>query len=132
MYRISAEGVRRLAEHDGVAPAPLAPVGDDPSDAGTFFLPHQVAPALDALRARATADRGEWMSLRQLAAGGVRLDSADADWLLRNGLLERRRRQGSSTSGEWSFRVTPAGLRLETTAPPSQGWVRVRLQAPPG
>lgn len=131
LYRISARGVRVLAEHDGVAPAALAPFGEDPADGGTYFLPRRVWPAILALQTRAGAGFGAWMTLQRLTALGAQVATSDVDWLLRNGLVERRRLSRALVSGTWSYRVTPMGRHLEATAPPSNEWVRVRLR-PPG
>lgn len=123
-HRITAEDLALLASSAGRPPPPLAPVRAKSSDAGTFFLPCRLWRAFRKLQARAEQGGG-WLTLRQLASAGARLDSADADWLVRCALLERM--PDASRRDTWQFRTTAAGLRVQRTAPHSSLFVRVRM-----
>ena len=61
----------------------------------------------------------------------ARLDSEDATWLVRAGLVERQRPQSGAAPGAWRFRATQDGLRVTRTGPSSNAWVRVRITAAP-
>lgn len=127
LYRITDEGVRLLAEREDGATPPLPPVREDAADAGTFFVPRRMWPGLRLLQSRARSGGG-WMSLRQLAAARARLDSEDAGWLIRSGLVERQRLPGTPSRGTWQYRASAAGLWVRQTAPHSSSFVRVQIR----
>lgn len=125
-YRITAAGLAGLALRSGQAPPPLAPVGEDPTDAGTFFLPRRLWRPFRLLQTRTEQGDG-WLTLRQLASADARLDSLDAEWLVRWGLLERERIPSTPRRDTWQFRASAAGLRVQRTAPHSSLLIRVRM-----
>lgn len=132
MYRVGEAGVSLLTAHQGRSAPALPPVGEDPADVGTFFMPRRMWAAFAVLQARARAGAGGgWLNLRQLADARARLDSEDTLWLVRAGLVERQRPQCGARPTAWRFRATEDGLRVTRTGPGSHVWVRVRMTAAP-
>lgn len=127
MYRVTAAGLRALDQDIRRALPVLAQPTRDEQAEETFILPRRTWAALAVLQSSAL--RSGWMNLRQLAAAGARLDSEDARWLVRMGLVERRRALAGSQS--WHFRVSALGRRLRSAPRQSPSHVQVLFATGP-
>ena len=123
LYRISQEGIRRLAELEGESPRPIMeplPEAEDP-EKGSLFVPDKEWSALQLLRRHAIEHLGPmrwnqygWMTAREMA---VQLDRAVGEiigWLRARNLVERRRgAHARGTQQPWFYRASEQGLRAE-------------------
>jgi len=147
LYRISAKGMRRLYQEEGVDQPPeiMEPVQEhrDP-EAGTLFVPRIEWGALETLRRYALERIGPkrwgehgWLTALEIARLENRAIGEILLWLRARDLVERRQ----STQGQggarplWMYRASITGLRAEMVdavpvlyETPARVQVRVRAQ----